>query len=120
MGVGDVDSFVLKRSYQLGDGDQRAGDQVVFAYDADLGPESLVDGDLTLAGDHVTLDATVRGDVTIVADRLKVGETALIAGDLIACVNTLDRHANAQITGEMRKECATDESISLAEVVQAG
>lgn len=120
MGVGDIDAFVIKRDYRLDDGDHHAGDQVVFAYKAALKPESVIDGDLTVAGNNVMLDATVRGDVTVVADRLEIGETALIAGNLVVCVNTLERHENAGITGDIREECGSDNSIGVADIVEAG
>ncbi len=117
--TGISEGFSLGRTYRLEDGDLRDGNQVIFAYNAEFQPESVIAGDLTLTGNDITLDATVRGNVVIVADRLRLGETALIAGDLVACVNELDRHPHAQITGELRQECLSDDSVSLASVIEA-
>lgn len=120
LGIGDVDDFSLSRTFRLEQGDQRAGDQVVFAYDIDFQDRSAVDGDLTLTGNHVTLDAAVQGDVVVVANRLTIGRTAFVSGDVVACVKTLDKHAIARIEGELRHKCVDDNSVSLADAVESG
>lgn len=116
-GIGDINGFVLDRSYSLKDGEQLEGDQVVFAYDIEFQPDSVIDGDLTLTANDVVFDATVQGDVLVVAEHLTVGDSAFISGDLVACVNSLEQQDAARIQGEVREECLDNNAASIADAM---
>lgn len=120
VGIGGSDELRLDRTYRLKDGDRREGDQVVMAYDADLQAHSVVAGDVTVTANRIDLDAEIDGDVIVIADTLDVGASAVVTGDVVACVNTLKRNGNARIEGELRRECADDDSVSVVEIVDSG
>ncbi|MCD4686010.1 MAG: polymer-forming cytoskeletal protein, partial [Anaerolineae bacterium] len=120
VGLGGSDELRLDRTYRLKSGDQRTGDQVVMAYDADLEAHSVVTGNVTVTANRVDLDAEVDGDVVVVANTLDIGASAHVTGDVVACVHTLKYDGDARIEGELRRECADDDSVSVTEIVDSG
>jgi hypothetical protein len=119
-GTREVDGFGLRRTYDLKEGEQRSGDQVILATTIKLRPESTIDGDATLIGQKVELGAEVAGDVVVVADRLTVKETAVIRGDLVMCVDNLTRENGARIDGEVKKECTESRHTSVSNLFESG
>lgn len=120
VGLGGSDELRLDRTFRLKSGDQRMGDQVLMAYDAYLGANSIVNGNVTVTANRVDLDAEVDGDVVVIADTLDIGASAHVTGNVVACVNTLRQHGDARIEGELRRECADDDSVSVTELVDSG
>ena len=116
----DVSGFELRKSYNLKSGEKRSGDQVVMAYTITFEEGSLVDGNVTLTGNRVTLDGQVTGDVVVVADRLNVGDAAHITGDLVACTKNVERAPGALIDGEFKRECRDSGSVSFGRLVNSG
>ena len=118
--AGDEEGFSLRRSYQLKSGEQLNGDQVVLAIDIDLQSGSQIDGDITLTGNDITLEATINGDVVAVADKLFVGDTAHVTGDLVVCVKDFQPSARARVDGEIKNECTNSGTVSVANVLESG
>jgi hypothetical protein len=116
----DVDGFNFRRNYTLKSGEQRSGDQVVLAYDIKLEPDSLIDGNATLTGNRVTLEAEVDGDVVVVADNLTVGDSAHVTGDLVVCSKNFKQSPVARIDGEVKEECTNSGSVSFTNTVESG
>jgi hypothetical protein len=116
----DVNGFELRRSYDLKSGEQRSGDQVVMAYDITFEAGSVVDGNVTLTGNQVTLNGQVTGDVVVVADKLSVGDSAHVTGNLVACTKNVERATGAVIDGEFKRECRDSGSVSFGWLTQDG
>jgi hypothetical protein len=116
----DLNGFNLRRNYQLESGELLSGEQVVMAYQIDLKEGSGVDGDLTLTGNKVSLAGTVNGDVVVVADQLRIGDSAHVSGDLVICVKDLNRREGAQVDGEIREECNDSSRVSVANLIESG
>lgn len=116
----DFDGFMITSSYTLGAGEQRTGDQVILAGTIVLETDSVVEGDLTLLGEKVTLNGEVRGEAVTVADRLIIGEGAHIAGDLTICAKSLERSDAARIDGQMREECNQGGRASVGNTINSG
>ncbi|MEW6580481.1 MAG: polymer-forming cytoskeletal protein [Chloroflexota bacterium] len=119
-GAEDFDGFKITSSYTLRAGEQRAGDQVILAGTIVLEAGSVVDGDITLMGEKVTLNGEVRGEAIAVADRLTVGEGAHITGDLTVCAKNLERSDVARIDGQVREECNQGGRASVANAINSG
>jgi len=117
----ETDGFNLRRDYTLTNGNQRSGDQVIVAIEnAYLEAQSVVDGKATIIGGDVLIGGDVTDDVVVLADRLVVGETAHIQGDLVACVNSLVRQPGARIDGELKEECSDGHGVSVASLFESG
>lgn len=119
-GAEDFDGFSVSSSYTLQSGEQRPGNQVVLAGTIVLEADSVVEGDVTLIGERVTLNADVRGDAIAVADRLIVGDNTRIAGDLVICAKNLERSDAARIAGQVREECNRGGRASAANTINSG
>ena len=117
---GDFEGFSVSSSYTLLSGEQRAGDQVILAAEIVLEAGSLLEGDITLIGEKVTVNAAVDGDAIAVADRLTIGAEAHITGDLVICVKNLERSDAARIDGNVREECNRSGRASVANTVNSG
>lgn len=115
---GDDEGFNLKRDYRLHGGDQLDGDQVILAATITLESGSTINGDTTLTGDEVTLNAIVNGDVVVWADTLSLGETAHVTGDLVVCA-AYRPHEQARIDGEVKEECVNSGTVSAANLIES-
>ncbi len=116
---GGENGFKLSRSYQLKSGGQLHGDQVVMAVEIDLETGSQINGDVTLTGNTITLDTTIDGDVVVVSDKLTVGETAHITGDLVVCAKDFQRSTLARIDGNIKEECTNSGTVSASNVLES-
>ncbi len=110
----------LGKTYTLNAGQELSGDQVILAYEIDLKPGSTVDGNATLTGNSVSLGATVKGDVVVVADNLSVGKTAQVTGDLTICAKNYKTDPAARVDGAIKEECENSGSVSFSNTVQSG
>lgn len=116
----DVRGFSLHEVYLLKQGENRSGDQLVVGYKIELEPASTIDGEVTLIGNRVIVNADVNGDLVVVAKRLQLGDSAHVNGDLVACVNDLERSPEAQVSGEVRKECTEGGQASVSSLFESG
>lgn len=116
----DVGGFNAKSSFTLESGEQLTGDQVVLAYKITLEPGSIVAGDMTLTGNKVHLDGEIDGDAVVVSDRVTVGDTAHVTGDLVICAKDLQRSDRARIDGEFKEECTNSGRVSARNLLESG
>ncbi len=113
-------AFQINTTYTLGSGQQRTGDRLLVAEKISLASGSAINGDLTLIGSQVNLDAQIDGDTVVVADELNIGDTARIQGDMIVCANTIKRSDSALIAGEYKQECSAGSQISVTNALETG
>lgn len=116
-----TEGFSLRRDFTLTSGNQRSGDQVIVAVkDVNFESQSAVNGKATIIGSDVVIEGEVADDVVVLADRLVVGETAHIQGDLVACVNSLVQQPGARIDGELKEECSGGRGVNVASLAESG
>jgi len=112
--------FNLNENFVLNSGEQRDGDQVIVANQITMQPESSINGDATLIADQVRMEGEIQGDAVIIADWVRLGNTAHITGDLSVCTNSLDQRTDAQVDGEIRRECNKGDRATASGTVQSG
>lgn len=114
-----VDGFRLRKDFDLKNGEQIEGDQVIVAASVSLHEGSAVEGKVTLIGNEVSVDGSIAGNAVIVANNLRLGSTASIAGDLVVCADELARSNSARISGELKEECRESRRVSVSNIFES-
>ncbi|HML20855.1 MAG TPA: polymer-forming cytoskeletal protein [Aggregatilinea sp.] len=120
LGAPDLSGFSFHGTFTLNSSEQRSGDQVVFANNAYLRPDSVIDGNTTLIANHVEMEGRVDGDLVVIANELILADTAQVTGDLSVCVKTLDQSPDAQIMGTLKHECSEGERVTVSSALDSG
>ena len=116
----DLRGFSLHGTFTLGNGEQREGDQVIFANNAYMRPDSVIEGSATLVANHVEVEGRVSGDLVVIANDFVLADTAQINGDLSVCAKTFDQAPNAQIDGSLKRECSEGDRVTVNSAVESG
>lgn len=120
LGAPDLSGFSFHGTFTLGGGEQREGDQVIFANNAHLRPGSAIDGSATLIANHVEVEGHISGDLVVIANEFMLADTAQVTGDLSVCAKTFDQATGARIDGSLKRECSEGDRVTVNSAVDSG
>ncbi|MCS7219723.1 MAG: polymer-forming cytoskeletal protein [Anaerolineae bacterium] len=95
------DRTILGQSYTLPSGHRLEGNLAVFGGSATLEEESVVRGDVMVAGGSLDIAGRVEGDVVVMGGSLTLQESAYVDGDVSVLGGSVSRAPGATVTGEM-------------------